>query len=60
MCFARDGSKPHRIRDRTRCGSFGMLANDRDRLRGSNVVARLPIIIEGSDVEMLGEDLLTA
>ena len=35
-------------------------ANDRNGLYGSYVVARLPVIVEGSGVEVLGDDLFTA
>src|SRR6516225_127475 len=36
------------------------LANDRNNLSRRDVVARLPVILKGNCVEVLGDDLLTA
>jgi hypothetical protein len=37
-----------------------MLADDWNRLCGSDVVARRPVIVVGKNVEVFGDDLLTA
>jgi hypothetical protein len=37
-----------------------MLADDGNRLRGSDVMARFPVIIEGIGLEVFGDDLLAA
>ncbi len=37
-----------------------MLADDRDGLRGGDVIAWHPVIVVGKNVEVFGDDLLTA
>jgi hypothetical protein len=37
-----------------------MLADDRNRLSRIDVIAWLPVVLEGNCVEVLGDDLLTA
>ena len=60
MSFAHDGISPHRIKDSTRFGSFGCWRMTGTGLRRRDVVSRLPVVIEGSGVELLGDDLITA
>jgi hypothetical protein len=50
----------HGIEERESYQIVGALADDRNWLGWSDVVARLPVFLEGSRVEVLGDDLLTA
>jgi hypothetical protein len=46
--------------DQRQLAEVGSLAYDWHRLSRSDVVARLPVILEGNCVKVLGDDLLTA